>query len=139
MAEEQQEQKPKGFDQGRPVPSIHDLGMMAESGGKGAQWNLAKELITGDRDPAVYLPRGVYSAKDIARRKRMVSDDNRIRRRRGCSLNDSLWVGDQMAIGLNGAGREDAKQVIRAQANIDREERRARAGFMGMGGRQQEI
>lgn len=133
MSEEQEQPPKRGFDQGPPVPSVHDLAMIAESSGQGAAFNLAKELLTGSRMPEEYLPRGVYTARDIARRKRMVSDDNRIRRRRGCSLNDSIWVGDQMAIGLNGAGREDAKQVIRAQASIDREERRARSGFMGMG------
>lgn len=122
-----------GYTRGPSVPSLHDLAMINESSGQGAAFNLAKELITGSRLPEEYLPRGVYDRRKIARRIRLVSKDNRIRRRRGTSLNDSIWVGDQMSIALNGAGREDAKQVIRAAAAIEREERNQRQGFMGIG------
>lgn len=120
-----------GYKQGQAVPSIHDLAMMAETANQGAAFNLAKELITGSRLPEEYLPRGVYDRLTIARRKRLVAKHNRINRRRGSSLNDSIWVGDQMGIALNGAGREDAKEVAKAAANIEREHRRQ--GFMGLG------
>jgi hypothetical protein len=110
--------------------------MMGEGAGHAAAFNLAKELITGSRLPEEYLPRGVHDRKAIARRMRMVSDDNRIRRRRGCSLNEAVWVGDTMAIGLNGAGRQEAMQVIRAMANLERDADRRRNGF---GSRSQEM
>jgi len=120
-----------GYKQGQPVPSIHDLAMMAEKTNEGSAFNLAKELITGSRLPEEYLPRGVYTRPEIARRKRLVAKHNRINRRRGSSLNDSIWIGDQMAIALNGAGREDAKEVAKAAVSAEREQRRQ--GFMGMG------
>jgi len=126
--------KSTGYTQGQAVPSIHDLAMMAEKSTEGAAFNLAKELITGSRLPEEYLPRGVYTDQDIARRKRLVAKHNRVNKRRGSSLNDSIWVGDQMSIAKNGAGREDAKEVAKAAASIDRDERLARRqGFMGMG------
>ena len=123
------EQAPQvtGFRPGPAVPSIHDLAMMGEIGGYGAGWNLAKELITGSKEPEEYLPRGVHTHKKIARRKRLVSKDYRIRGRRGSNLKAAIWVGDQMEIGLNGAGREDAKEVARAVAQVEAQS--ARRGF----------
>lgn len=129
-----QPERPKsgGYKQGEAVPSIHDLAMMAESNNQGIAFNLAKELITGSRLPEEYLPRGVYNKQEIARRKRLVAKHNRVHRRRGSSLNDSIWVGDQMGIALNGAGREDAKEVAKAAISMEQRERQ-RQGFMGMG------
>ena len=130
---QQQQQHHGGYTRGPAVPSIHDLAMMNELSNQSAAFNLAKELITGSRLPEEYLPRGVYDSKTIARRKRIVSRDNRIRRHRGCSLNASIWVGDQMGIAHNGAGRREAMEVIKASASIERDERNRRQGFMGIG------
>jgi hypothetical protein len=63
----------------------------------------------------------------------MVLNHSRIYNLNCFALNDALWVGDQMMIGLHAAGRQDAKEVAKAQFSMERERVRQGMGVMGFG------
>jgi hypothetical protein len=123
----EERQQISGYRQGPAVPSVHDAAM-ADAEGRIAGFNLAKEFITGSRLPEEYLPRGVFTKRDIARRKRIMAQMNRIKKRRGTGLADILWIGDQMNIALDGGGRQDALDAIRHMTQYDRDETMVRRG-----------
>jgi hypothetical protein len=115
------------------IASIHDLAMIDESRpNSNPLQTLVNVYLTGSQKPEEYLPRGAHKPKDKSLRMRLAMDFDRIfggfDDNIGSALLESIWLGDMIGLGMNGAARQEVITALNALAHMERRPTQGRQG-----------